>query len=140
MYWGGGAAVVVILIGIGLFYRPHASQTSDTATATPIVQRETPTETFTKDPNETFVAALRRVILKNYPSKECKIETQEDPKGTFTSAYIAYPESDTPGQNWYVHAELCNPKYAANTSIRYFMYYKDTPDKFYFFEKTPDEL
>ena len=130
--------VVLVVLGIGLFVWVHRSET------TPVVPKVSlmaptwtnvpATETFAKDPVESFAAAVRRVALKGFPSAECTVETQTDKVSGRVTAYIGYPESDVPGKPAYTYAPLCNAKYAPTSVVRFFTYDPAHPDQFYFFE------
>lgn len=89
-------------------------------------------EVFIKNPKESFSEAIKRIILKNYPSPDCKIELVDDSASRYQKAIISYPESDVPGQDWFVNMDLCNPKYDVTDGIRYFFYDPSHPDRFFF--------
>ncbi len=90
-------------------------------------------EMFTKRTDETFGTSIRRQILAEYPSNQCKIEvTPSNIIGGYEVAEITYPRSTNDEESWFANYELCNPKYDQVNGIRYFLYNPKFPDRFAF--------
>ncbi len=92
-------------------------------------------EIFSKNINETFEAAIRRHILANYPSSDCKIEINNEGSQyptTYVIAQITYPPPSSPGAPFWENIDICNPHYAMSNEGRFFVYDSKNPDKFAF--------
>ena len=93
-------------------------------------------EVFSKSKDETFEATIRRQILANYPSKDCKINVSEakDYPAGFMTAQISYPPPSDTSLPYWANASLCNEKYDVANGIRYFLYDPGHADKFLYFD------
>jgi|GEM_PF-4455794 len=95
-------------------------------------------EIFKKDADETLEAAIKRIILANYSSPDCKIEIKSLPansyRGEYIVANISYPAPSNAQDPYWVNAPLCNQDYARTNGIRYFSYDPLIPNKFAFFD------
>ena len=91
-------------------------------------------EVFTKNPDEPFQGAIRRIALKEYPWSECKIEISNNSTLIlgFTTAEITSPPPANPEEFYYINADKCNPNYAQTNGLRYFAYDPNYPDRFFF--------
>lgn len=90
-------------------------------------------EMFAKRADETFGTSIRRQILAEYPSNQCKIEVApSNILGGYEVAEITYPRSDDNEEPWFSNYELCNPRYDQTNGLRYFLYNPKFPDRFAF--------
>lgn len=91
-------------------------------------------EVFAKRTDETLEASIRRQILAQYPSPNCKIEvTPSNIKGGYQVAEISYPRSSNSEDPWFSNYQICNPGYDKTNGIRYFLYDPKHPGTFVFF-------
>lgn len=92
-------------------------------------------EVFNKNPDETFEASIRRQVLANFPSAQCKIEISRS--NIYSGGYVAeisYPAPTDSNQPVFANMELCNKNYDKSNGIRYFLYDANYPDKFLYFD------
>jgi hypothetical protein len=95
-------------------------------------------EIFSKDENESFESAIKRIILKNFPSTDCKVEigtiSANNYHGQYQKAEISYPAPINSADPFWKNSALCNSAYDKTNGLRYFAYDPSIPDKFAFFD------
>lgn len=92
-------------------------------------------EVFEKQADETFEAAIRRLILASYPDARCTVDVvRASGSDDLWTASIGYPEPDSSDEPFWANAKLCNQAYARSNGIRYFLYDDAHADRFLFLD------
>ena len=90
---------------------------------------------FSKPMSESLEQSIRRQILQGY-SSACSVEVTHDSAypASYAQAEITYPPPSDPAQPFCANAQLCNAAYDKANGVRYFLYDKNHPDRFYFLD------
>lgn len=90
-------------------------------------------QVFAKRADESFADSIRRQILADYPSPDCKVVvTPSNIQGGYQTAEIDYPQSTNPDDPWFANTKLCNDQYDKTNGMRYFLYDPQHPTTFAF--------
>jgi len=89
-------------------------------------------EGFDKGIETSLSSAIENKFLQNIKRDKCFVVITED-TAAYQKAIINYPDTLCPNGSPAFTCNTCPPNYSKTNGISYFIYYKNQPDKFFYF-------